>query len=376
MMKKTRLACAALALSALLLLCACAPKPLPPLEGPETTPELSSLPVLSSAAPVLSSGALESPVTPAWQEKGERPYSAWAVYWDAKEVCAELLPFADKLGILSYFEAFFLEDGSLFAPEELDALRASVEAYYPDHAWKNYITFVNDLRKADGSFSLKDAKMLAPLFASEAAMDAHIQELLDFTLAGGYDGLEIDYEALRKAPELWEPFAVFCGRLYARTQEAKLGLRIILEPGAPVNEYVFPEGPEYVIMCYNLHGGHSDPGPKADYAFLSSLMQQAEHLPGETVFALATGGYDWSDNENAAQLTTKRAYTVYRERGRGSTVRDGESGALAFRYDGEDGKLHTVWFADMHTLALWSQHLKRAGHTQLAFWRLGGNYYD
>ncbi|MDO5112676.1 MAG: glycosyl hydrolase family 18 protein [Clostridia bacterium] len=353
------------ALCLMLALSACAsPAPLP--EGEAVVAEVPTLP----SAPV----APVEQTTPAWQLAGERPYSTWAVYWDTADVLAELAPVADTLGALCYFEAFFTADGALTLPDAVVALYASVEESYPENAWQSYLTFVNDVQKPDGSFDLKSAAPLRAVLADTAAMDAHSDALIDFTRAHGFDGVEIDYEAIRKAPELWQPFVQFCERLYAKTQAAGLGLRVVLEPIAPYAELRFPYGPTYVIMCYNLHGGHNDAGPKADYDFLNELMQDAATLPTKPLFALATGGYDWDEHGDATQVTLRAAHELYTQYGQGSSVRDGRSGAIAFRYQAENGKLHTVWCADKRTLALWAQTLQRAGYPALSFWRLGGNY--
>ena len=364
-MKKSLCAMAALCCAA--LLCACAA---PVALGEVAKVEAAPLPVASSAFVQTQDAKL-----PAWQLAGERPLSAWAAYWDTGDVLAELSPIASRLGTLCYFEAYFAHDGALTVPDTLTALYGAVEAAYPSHRWESYLTFVNDWQLADGSFDLKSMTPLKAVLADTAAMDAHIAALVEFTASRGFDGLEIDYEALRKAPELWDAFAVFCARLYGAAQEAGLGLRVVLEPIAPFESVAFPAGPTYVVMCYNLHGGHSKPGPKADFDFLSSLMEKSAFLPGDPVFALATGGYDWDAAGDATQVTLQKALALYEERGKGTPIRDGASGAVAFRYTDENGKVHTVWFADSRTLTMWAEALARAGYARVSYWRLGGNFY-
>lgn len=355
-----------------MLLCACAASPQAPL--PVGEPALVEAP----APPATPAARQPDDVAdvPAWQRTGARPISAWAVYWDTKDVLTELAPIADRLGTLCFFEAFFAADGTLLLPDAAVTVYEDVERAYPGHAWQSYLTFVNDVKKEDGSFDLKTASPLKPILADTAAMDAHIEELIAFTRERGFDGIELDYEALRKAPELWEPFTVFCARLYARTQREGLGLRVVLEPIAPFETLSFPQGPTYVIMCYNLYGGHSQAGPKADYDFLTELMSCGATLPSKPLFALATGGYDWDEHGDGTQVTLEKACALYKDRGQGNAIRDGRSGAVAFRYKADNGKLHTVWYADARTLALWTQTLQKAGYDEVCYWRLGGNYAE
>lgn len=347
---------------ACLLLSACYAAPAP---QPAPVPSPTAVP---APTPVPSDGA-----TPAWQQEGARDVSVWAAYWDTADVVAELAPVAHRLKALCYFEAYFSPDGTLRLPEALPALYQAVEAAYPDNLWANYLTFVNDVQEDNGTFTQKTTDILAPFLADEAAMDAHIDQLIACVQENGFDGVEIDYEALRKAPALWEPFTRFCARLYARTQAAGLSLRVVLEPYAPFADYAFPQGPVYVVMCYNLYGGHSAPGPKADYAFLADVAARASLLPGRVEYALATGGYDWRTHSDASQLTQSAAQTLFSTRGVGACTRDGDSGALTFRYKDENKKKHTVWYADAQTLALWANALRAYGAGDLAYWRLGGN---
>ena len=365
-----RILCLTLALCACISLFACSYTETGMAQSSEiSVAQMPTLPPVSTASPE------EAPVSvPAWQSDGARNISTWAVYWDDADVLCEIYPYASGLNTLSYFEAFFAADGSFVLPEKIDELYAAVERAYPDNLWDSYLTFVNDLQMENGEIDLKSTDVIAPYLADEGAMDRHIDALIDFTIDKGFDGLEIDYEALRKAPGLWQPFTVFCGRLYERAQEAGLGLRVILEPYAPFDEYIFPNGPTYVIMCYNLHGAHNGPGPKADYEFLSGIIESASRLPGKRIYALATGGYDWNEDGDAVQVTMRQAYELFLKYGKEAPVRYDASSVLYFSYRDEEKRDHDVWCADSTTLKEWSDFLTKAGFGEIAYWRLGGNY--
>lgn len=99
-----------------------------------------------------------------------------------------------------------------------------------------------------------------------------------------FTGVEIDYEQIRDNLSLWKKFLVFEKALYPRTKKAGLDLRIVLEPSTPVSKINFPKGPEYVVMCYNLYGYGTNPGPKADYKFLKKTVKDFSSLgqdPGQ-----------------------------------------------------------------------------------------------
>lgn len=312
-------------------------------------------------------------IPPAPQAEAQTaPYlSAWAVYWDTEEVISELERY-ENLEALCYFEAFFDPLGNFILPPEIPALRERVEQRFPDSKWISYLTFVNDLKEDSGAFSLKDTDLLWRLLGTEDAMHRHVEDVISLAKDQGFQGVEIDYEAIRKDLPLWERFLAFCRALYARAVEEGLYLRVVLEPITPFESLSFPEGPTYVVMCYNLHGGHSGPGPKADADFIRKLAAYMQALPGRKDFAIATGGYDWCEG-TAKQLTESTAIGLAAEAKVLESWRGDASQGAAFRYIDAEGKSHEVWYADQTTLNYWTSLIRAEGGRGISIWRLGGN---
>lgn len=299
--------------------------------------------------------------------------STWAVYWDFADAEAELAMLRPVLGSVCVFEAYFSERDAIILPEQFADMTAALESAGLADTTKRYITVVNDLQLEDGTFSLKDTDLLKRLFATPRSQAAHIEALLALTLEGGYDGLELDYEAIKGDEELWTMYSGFLAQLQEKMVENNLLLRVVLEPFLPYATVEFPSGIEYVVMCYNLYGGHSGPGPKADKAFLNQVVEHVKTLPGDTIYALATGGYDWDETEKATALTESKAVALSRQTG-AQTYRDDQSGCMTFTYQGDSGN-HQVWYADSQTLTLWIDTLNQATGRQpdIALWRIGGN---
>lgn len=323
----------------------------------EATPPASPSPIRTAAAP-----------TPEPAVK-EPPLSAWAVYWDTERVNDELSLLSSELKSVSAFSALFHADDTLYVPDQTAALLSSIQERF-GATQDVYLTFVNDIARKNGSFSLKDVALLERLFASEERMDAHIAEMIALTKGFHCDGIELDYEAMRKNSALWKPFAAFVERLYQATQDAGLLCRVVLEPSA-LGKAKYPEGPNYVLMCYNLFGSHSGPGPKADIRFIHALADESRDLSNLS-FAFSTGGFDWDANDEAAQLTEQEAAALAQAQGI-APERDEESGALHFTYTAEDETQHTVWYADGETLARWMRTAAEKGVSRFAVWRTGGN---
>ena len=292
----------------------------------------------------------------------------WSTYWDGAGDSSIMSKHAGEIAAASLFAASF-SDGELTVP---DALPRSLRRIRADERLDDaavFLSVVNDAER-DGKTVQKDTEILATLFETDASCDRHARDLVKLARDGGYDGIEIDYEKIRKDTALWERFLVFERALIERADDAGLRVRVVLEPSTPVDEVAFLDGAEYSVMCYNLCGGGTEPGPKADYAFLDQLAGRFGGLP-KVSFALANGGYSWkAGTTEATQVTRAEAQRLVREGG-AKASRDDASGALSFSCR-VDGVKREVWYADDRTLALWAKRLARAlgSKADICLWRL------
>lgn len=300
----------------------------------------------------------------------ERKVSAWIVYWDT-DILKELARMDKNIETLCYFAAYYKEDDSLFLPEETADIYSKVKQNYGDTRFKSYLTFVNDIRMNDGTSKLKDTELLYRILGTEESRKAHIADIISLVSKGGYDGIEIDYEAIREDITLWNYFSEFAKELYREAAQKGLPVRILLEPNAPADKVDFPQGPEYVLMCYNLFGYGTEPGPKADKAFLEEMMQKMKAFP-KVNFAVATGGFDFEEGGTVKQITEEDAVLRIKEC-KAEVQRDETSRCLVFPYRDEKGKNHEVWYSDKDTIEYWLQMFHKKGYYNVSIWRLGGN---
>ena len=298
--------------------------------------------------------------------------SAWTVYWNHENSLDEVELLGSKLKNIIHFAAYFDEENQLFVPEDTTIFFQTVKQMYSEKRYTHYLSFVNDKLNQDAPSLLKDTKLLETLFKDENSMQNHIDDVLSAAEQGGYDGIEIDYEAIRKNTKLWKSFLIFIEKLYVQTQEKQLGLRVVLEPSAPIGQLDFPEGPEYVMMCYNLYGPGTTPGPKADKEFISELAKTMSLLPGEKSFAFATGGFDWAYKGDCVGITEQQAQARLTQYAL-TPERDEISAALTFDYHDEEGILHEVWYADGETLRIWMELSESVQTSAPSIWRLNGN---
>lgn len=298
--------------------------------------------------------------------------STWVVYWDEEDVSSEIDYIQLFIEEIISFAAYFDKNNEIFIPENMINLHLSLKSSLDDTSIVHYISVVNDKINKDGSSSLKDKELLYSLLVNEKEREEHIRNLVDLCLENGYDGLEIDYEGLKNDETLWPYFLEFCSSLYEALSFHDLKMRVVLEPSAPIEIYNFPQGPTYVMMCYNLYGIHSGPGPKADGAFLEKLSLKTQGLPGKTNFALATGGFNWDSDGGITAITEEEANDLMRKY-KVEPTRDKDSQCLVFQYIEENNIHHEVWFADGITLSNWINLLKNKGNENFSLWRLNGN---
>jgi spore germination protein len=296
--------------------------------------------------------------------------SAWLVYWDSESSLDDIKALEGKLDSLNYFAAYFGSDDRLFIPDSIAKLRGQVAETFGDDRWDSYLTIVNDALMEGGGSSLKDTTLLYRLLENPQERSRHADEIISLAKGEGYDGIEIDYEAIKNDMTLWSHFIDFVGEVYQKTQDAGLKLRVILEPNIAFDRLNFSEGPQYVVMCYNLHGYNSQTGPKADDEFLINIIEKTASLPGKRSFAIATGGFEWIGGRPfaiteavAAEISARESITPQR---------DGASGALFFTYK-SDGHEKELWYADAQTINRWASLILSRGDFDIALWRLGGN---
>lgn len=365
-MKKTLLRMLSMmAAAATLLLFGCSAPPPPPttdIKKPETTP----IPYEE-----LFQGTPEE--TP--DLSADDVFSVWLPYWDREDALLEIDACSHKAEDIIPFAVIMA--GADNTPLVLEDMHDTiVEAIEKHGERKNvFLSFTNDVLFEDGTIIQKDLDILRKVLRDEAAMDALIDQLLSLCAEYGVRGIEIDYENIDRFDEdLLSQYLVFIERLYARTKELKMRLRVVIGV-FPATYAVFPAGPEYVIMCYNLFGTHSGPGPKADYAFLANAYANNKALPGEVTMAFSTGGFDWVSDGTITGLTEVQAMKLAQDMqiAADDILRDEASGVCRFTFTDAEGLFHEVWYADGETLLSWIALARDYGYHSFAIWRLGGN---
>ncbi|GAA0136769.1 hypothetical protein YSY43_36100 [Paenibacillus sp. YSY-4.3] len=296
--------------------------------------------------------------------------SAWVVDWKWESGVADLQQMSRSLDRLQAFAAYFDSDNRLYFTDDMhNALPRIFETARKGGVKYVDLTIVNDRWNPDGTAVQKDPGIVSRILATKESQEKHIEEIIDTVERYGFDGVEMDFEKVGEAD--WEKLCIFYEKLYERLQAKEKALRVILEPRTPIERLALPEGPVYVMMAYNLYGSHSGPGPKADHAFIKKLASRMKVLPGEAAIALSVGGFDWAGDGKVTSLTEKQAAELLRQSSTAVPMRDKASGSVYFTYKDEEGRKHTVWYADGETILQWIRTAQQAGYHNIVLWRLG-----
>jgi spore germination protein YaaH len=295
--------------------------------------------------------------------------SAWLADWRWEAGLADLEFVSSGLSSLQVFAAYFEPSGRLhFTDQFHKALPEIKRVAERDGLQELYLTLVNDIVYPDGKQSQKDSALVSNLVADSGSRSRHIDELVAATKSYGFSGIELDYE--RVEDKDWPNFVRLVKELHPRLKAEGKSLRVVFEPRAPIESLDLPEGPIYVMMAYNLYGGHSGPGPKADISFVGKLAARMKGVPGTAYIALATGGFDWEASTGKAKALTELEASELARQNAASPARDKASGGMSFSYTDSANTKHTVWYADGTTLDHWIQAAKAKGIYNIAFWRL------
>lgn len=300
--------------------------------------------------------------------------SAWAAYWDKADGLKEYVQIQNRLSSLSCFQTYYDSKDKLIIPDETREIAACA---LKEGQEKRYLSFVNDWKDKKGNIVTKDKALLKRILKNDERREAVIKEMVDAVKELECTGIELDFEAFFKDKNLLADYLAFTQQLNAACLRENLDLRIVLEPGMPMDAGLC-EGPEYVVMFYNLCGKHSGPGPKADGEFIEKTLKKMEAIPGTKAAAFATGGCLWEDygllglkkgpikflnEDDAAAIAKKHDITPHRDK---------KSYALYFTYQ-DKGHDYELWYADSETLNAWIKAAADAGINKVSIWRLGGN---
>lgn len=242
----------------------------------------------------------------------------------------------------------------------------------------NLFATVTNSTDASGSFS---RPLAATILASPESRRRYIDNLVALVESKGYDGIDLDWEALKAADR--ERFSALVEELAEALHAQKRFLAIAVapktsEPGAWDNQ-IFADWArigrvvdEFKIMTYSYSGSWSAPGPQAPLAWIDMVLSFAESaVPAQKIaMGVPFFGFDW--HGGAVDTVSARRGATLAARYPAGRGRDRASQEATLRFS-EDGVAHEAVFMDQVALtaklaALRARHPEVGG---ISIWVMG-----
>lgn len=122
-----------------------------------------------------------------------------------------------------------------------------------------------------------------------------------------------------------------------------------------------------VLMCYDLHGAHTGPGPVTSIDWADrNIIHAIRHMDPEKIWiGIPAYGYCWTGGK-ATAIPASRGARLSRKHG----SRRDSSGTMRIDYT-QSGKLIRIYFSDRETRKLLTDLSARHGLAGTALWHLG-----
>lgn len=283
-----------------------------------------------------------------YQEEPRKPLSVlgYAYPWIDPALLERTLPFVTELSPFTYR---FDRQGNLI-PLEDAGLRAAAE-----RLGTAALFHLSNLGNEGEGF---DRELAHGLLADPSARQTLITQVKQAAQAGGYQGIDLDFENLYPADA--PAYARFVEEV--RSGAAPLPVLVALAPKTSEAEAsAFAQGHDYhllgqaadyvLLMAYDWGNPASPPMAVAPLNQVRRVVQYAlEHIPAEKIYlGIPNYGYDWTlpfqEGRAARSLSNEEAVVLAADRY--AAIRfDQTAQSPWFRYFDPQGLEHEVWFED------------------------------
>jgi spore germination protein YaaH len=231
-----------------------------------------------------------------------------------------------------------------------------------------------------------DGELIGHIVGDPTRRAAHVQAIVELVRSGDWSGIDIDYESMPTSSR--DAYSSFVADLAAALDGVPARLSVTVhaktaEPGtwsgARAQDWraIGAAADEVRVLAYDYASAESPPGPIAPAAWVDQVLRLATSLvpPDRIVLGLPTYGYDWTAGAagTALQWADVRATADARN---APTQWDSDHSAPWLKYTDEQGRNHTVWYENAHSIAAKLDVARRHRVDRVVLWRLGGEDPD
>lgn len=217
-----------------------------------------------------------------------------------------------------------------------------------------------------------EPQTLAKQIGDEASRARLVNQLVQFVSDNRFQGVCIDFEETPESSQ--KNLLAFMGLLHSTFQARGWSVMQAVPFDDPAWNYAgYAAATDYLmLMAYDEHWNESDPGSIAGQPWFEKMLaQRMKDLdPAKTFVCIGGYGYGWSKGKETEELTFQEAVLDARDSD-ASIEFDPTTRNPYFRYEDDDGAVHTVWFLDGVTAFNQMRSARSYNVAGFALWRMG-----
>jgi spore germination protein len=312
----------------------------------------------------------------------------WIPFWDQENAFKSFSSHADKFDFVSLFWYRIDKNGKVTTYKDAKEDQKIID-YAKKHKVKVLALVANLPDDSEGGDW--DAKRVDRVISSAQARKKHINELLQMVERKKFDGIDIDYEALKGHQR--ENFSLFIEELAGELHERGKILGVAIHPKTA--EYLPEEdngsqaqdlirlakaADQLYFMTYLEYGKFSPPGPPGSIGWIEKVMRYAVDrlgVPREKVYmGVGLMGVRWQLESNGGytgeqdDIPYQQIHNITQNK-KIQPSWDDPSRTPFIRYS-ENNVTSVLWFENKDSIVQRFDLAKRLGVEGIAFWRLGG----
>lgn len=309
----------------------------------------------------------------------------WIPYWDQTIATQSFKQNADKLDYISLFWYRIDENGNLGIYKDAFEDKSIIEFAHRKNV-KVLALVANLDESGDGSW---DHKRVDRIISKKEARKKHIDELVKLTEKNNFDGIDIDYEALKNYQK--DDFSIFIEELSKELHKKNKILGVAIHPktsednphennGSHAQDLrkIGKYADQLYFMTYLEHGAFGEPGPISSLSWMEQVVKYGVYkVPRQKIFlGIGLMGAQWTKNSEGAISATESEMSFLDVLSKVNIFKltpiwDNESKAPYLSYD-ENGKNNIIWFENAESIKPRIDLANKYGLGGVAFWRLGG----
>lgn len=312
----------------------------------------------------------------------------WVPFWDQQRALKTLTDNPDQISYVSMFWYYLTPDGNIATYQGVNESAETIRTAQ-DQGAKVLALVANS---PDDQSSNWDAVRVRETLLDDNLRQQHINDLVTLALDFGFDGINIDYEAMPREDR--QLFSTFIQELSEALHSNNKTLAVAIHPKTA--EYLPSEdngshaqdwqvlsryADQLHFMTYGEHVAGDEPGPVASLAWVERVIRFAlenQNVPRDKLFlgiALYAEAWILLADGSSSGLNQEFTYSdlVSEVSNYGAEIQWDENSASPYvEINTGNGEKLVYWFENQQSVDAKMDLMQRYQLQKIAFWRFGG----